>query len=582
MPMIYLLIFFLIFPVQWERYVIGKNLKEKEEAIKVFRELETEPGIIGTLSIYNLSLIDENNSYFWFKKLLEKNPPKALIEDAYKNLVEKNFYEAMEDYEVLKKKFSLKFRKEIELKIYEKIFEKERDFKTLENLIKKNDFAFLNLSMKLIKENFKMPDSLKKKLFEIALKYRNFEVCKKLLEEGIFKENLRENENLMLGRFYFLIKDYKNSLNHYGKIKSIYSDFQKARIHLFLNEEEKAFEILKNINLDEAKALLLRLFLKNGEFKSAEEILNKIKSHKTKNNLKLNLSIHYNFYGKKEEALKILNSLRKTEEIKFWISRIKGEPEFDYTQSYAPFNYFYFKKNFKKIKNEEIKIKEFKPQNFVQFLIFKGFFKEALFFPQTIKFEDLEISKLYHIEKNYKKSIEKIYKEAIRVLKEDIRKWNPELLSLFFPKPYNDLVKRLSYEFKVPENLIYAIMRQESLFDEKAVSKEGALGIMQILPQNFYRFGEDLENPFDIEKNLKIALKYLKELKEIFGEWVYVISAYNAGEDAVLLWLKDPVTKDLPSFYSTIPYKETKFYTKNVLYNWLIYNIIYGVENENI
>jgi len=89
-----------------------------------------------------------------------------------------------------------------------------------------------------------------------------------------------------------------------------------------------------------------------------------------------------------------------------------------------------------------------------------------------------------------------------------------------------------------------------------------------------------LENPFDIEKNMKISLKYLKDLKENFGDWIYVISAYNAVEDAVSLWLKDPITVDLPSFYSTIPYFETKNYVKNVLYNWMIYKILYGEEDE--
>jgi len=579
-------IFFLIFPQDWENFEEALNLENQniEGAIEIYKGLVQRSDPIGILANYKLAILDDKNSFQWFLNLSKKNPQKKMLEEIFEILVDNKNKNAIENYEKIKKKFSLKFRKKIEEKIFLSMYENTKDkIGLLKKAIKENQKSAIALSKLILKDEIKINKEILRDLFKIGLNLRDLEFCQSLLDKDIFKDKLNEKEIFLLGRFYFFKKDYKESLKYFDLLKDEKSLFQKARVYLFLNEEEKAIETLKNIKnelFNEAQYLILRINLKNGELEKAEEVLKKIKRKQIKNQATLNLAIHYNFYGKKEKAKFLLGSLKENKEVFFWKRRIEENYEAKLASDYSPFNFFYINKFPEFLKSDPPLNLDFKPVNFPQFLIYKGYFKEALFFSDTLKFPPKELGKLYILQKRYNDAIKTIYPEASKFLKMDERNWNPEVLRIYFPKAYEDNAKKLCKEYGIPLNLFWAIMRQESLFEEEAISEQGALGIMQVLPQNFLRYGEDLENPFDIEKNMKISLKYLKDLKENFGDWIYVISAYNAGEDAVSLWLKDPITVDLPSFYSTIPYFETKNYVKNVLYNWMIYKILYGEEDE--
>lgn len=584
--MLFLFLLFLSFPPDWEEFERGL-LFEKEDpqkAIEIYKKLEISQGLVGILANYKLVLLDEENSYKWFLKIFKKNSPKNMIEECYKILIERNDKNAIENFENFKMKFSNKFRKKIEEKILLIRFQNAKDkVSFLSEVIKKNDLAAISISKFLFKENIKIHRNYLMELFKIGLKLRDLNFCQDILDMGLEIKDFKENEIFLLGRYYFFKKDYHKSLEYFDKLKDENSLFHKARVLLFLDEEEKAIEVLKMIKNDlysQAQYLILRIKLKNGKMDIAKEILKNIKNKKIKRDAILNLAIHYNFYAQKKEANELLNSIKENYEIKFWKQRINDKIQLNLNPKYAPFNYFFLDK-FPEFQNDKIEFNlNFKPLNFPQFLISKGYFKEGLFFQNTLKFPIFFTAKLLTGQERYKEAINLIYPEVIKTLKDKTENWNAEILKVYFPKAYEEKLINLCKDYGVPLNLLWAIMRQESLFDKDAISSEGAIGLMQVLPQNYLKYEEDLENPFEFEKNIKVSLKYLKNLKEIFENWIYVISAYNAGEEAVSLWLKDPITIDLPSFYSTIPYKETKFYLKNVLYNWMIYNNLYGVENE--
>lgn len=136
---------------------------------------------------------------------------------------------------------------------------------------------------------------------------------------------------------------------------------------------------------------------------------------------------------------------------------------------------------------------------------------------------------------------------------------------IVFPKKYKSFVSSLADEYGLEIALVYAVIKAESDFDKNAVSKSGALGLMQILPSTAkWIAGElkedfDKENLFEPQTNIKYGCFYLKYLFDKFGDREVVICAYNAGEKKVLDWLDDgKLNKD------KIDYAETKIYLKRV------------------
>jgi soluble lytic murein transglycosylase len=121
--------------------------------------------------------------------------------------------------------------------------------------------------------------------------------------------------------------------------------------------------------------------------------------------------------------------------------------------------------------------------------------------------------------------------------------------------------------------LIAAIIREESQYDVKAVSRVGAIGLMQVMPATAnnvaLRVGlpalgrEDL---FDQETNIRIGVRYVEQLLEQFsGNLVYTIASYNAGPLAVGNWIAQYRGQGQDEFVELIPYQETRQYVKRVL-----------------
>ncbi|MDD5065762.1 MAG: lytic transglycosylase domain-containing protein [bacterium] len=124
---------------------------------------------------------------------------------------------------------------------------------------------------------------------------------------------------------------------------------------------------------------------------------------------------------------------------------------------------------------------------------------------------------------------------------------------------YDDLIREKSVKYSIPESLIKSVIRQESAFNEKAVSPKGAKGLMQLMPETAELLG--VENVFNPVQNLEGGVRYLKMMMERFnGDLVKALAAYNAGPEVV-------------EKYNGVPeYSETKNYVKDVLNNLKIYD----------
>ena len=149
------------------------------------------------------------------------------------------------------------------------------------------------------------------------------------------------------------------------------------------------------------------------------------------------------------------------------------------------------------------------------------------------------------------------------------------------PHPYWDIVKKYSYQYDVPENLVYAIIRVESDFKSKAVSSKGAIGLMQIMPIAYRDFCDDTGEDYDVsmledpETNIRVGTYWLSRMYRFYGNWNTVIAAYNAGMGNVNSWLEDNRYSSGDGILTDIPYKQTKSYVEKVNHYKSIYDALY-------
>lgn len=121
--------------------------------------------------------------------------------------------------------------------------------------------------------------------------------------------------------------------------------------------------------------------------------------------------------------------------------------------------------------------------------------------------------------------------------------------------------------------LAAAIIREESQYDEKAVSMVGAVGLMQLMPVTAnavaQRYGFPAvgrEELFDQETNIRLGVRYLGQLLEQYGgNLAHAVAAYNAGPIAVNSWIAVHRGREQDEFVELIPYQETRLYVKRVL-----------------
>lgn len=121
---------------------------------------------------------------------------------------------------------------------------------------------------------------------------------------------------------------------------------------------------------------------------------------------------------------------------------------------------------------------------------------------------------------------------------------------------YVDIIDDAADRYKIDSALIKAIILAESKYDHRAVSKRGAIGLMQLMPATADALG--VEDIYDPEHNIDAGVKYIKQLLNIFnGDVELAVAAYNAGSNKVRKYNGIP------------PYKTTRTFVKKVFeYYW--------------
>ena len=113
---------------------------------------------------------------------------------------------------------------------------------------------------------------------------------------------------------------------------------------------------------------------------------------------------------------------------------------------------------------------------------------------------------------------------------------------------YDAIIETAALAAAVEPDLLRAVIVVESGFNSRALSKRGAVGLMQLMPATASRFG--VSNPYDPKQNVRAGARYLKFLMDRFGQNIRLaLAAYNAGEDAV-----DRNGGQIPPFTETMAY----------------------------
>ena len=155
---------------------------------------------------------------------------------------------------------------------------------------------------------------------------------------------------------------------------------------------------------------------------------------------------------------------------------------------------------------------------------------------------------------------------------------------LLYPRPYDKEVRAAARVTDLPAELIYAVIRQESLYRADAGSDAGALGLMQLLPATARRAARrwglaaptraDLLRP---SVNVPIGAGEIASLIEQFdGQVLLATAAYNAGPGAVRRWLPGSAM-DTDVWVENIPYNETRTYVQRVAWHQVVF---YWLDNR--
>jgi soluble lytic murein transglycosylase len=155
---------------------------------------------------------------------------------------------------------------------------------------------------------------------------------------------------------------------------------------------------------------------------------------------------------------------------------------------------------------------------------------------------------------------------------------------LLFPLPFRGDVVRQCSASALDPNIVAGLVRQESEFNPKVISRAHAYGLTQLVPATgrqlarragIKRFSTNML--FQPSTNLQLGTTYLRSLLDQWGgKWEETLASYNAGKTHVLEWIKWADFQEPGEFVETIPFTETREYVQSVLRNAAAYRRIYG------
>ena len=156
-----------------------------------------------------------------------------------------------------------------------------------------------------------------------------------------------------------------------------------------------------------------------------------------------------------------------------------------------------------------------------------------------------------------------------------------EALSMWriaYPKAFAPSIEKAAAEAKVPAAYVRAVAREESAFNPRAVSTAHAYGLIQLIRPTARQYAKELglpSHPAALKNpriNLRIGSRFIRSLWERFEDNPAVVpAAYNAGPGAAERWIREQPSLPLDEWVESIPYDETRRYTRRVLQTYGTY-----------
>jgi soluble lytic murein transglycosylase len=153
-----------------------------------------------------------------------------------------------------------------------------------------------------------------------------------------------------------------------------------------------------------------------------------------------------------------------------------------------------------------------------------------------------------------------------------------------YPLRHADAIRDAARRYDLDPSLVAAVIYAESRFDEHARSSQGAVGLMQVLPETAAQIADesggvtftaaDLEDP---RVNVRYGCYYLRHALDAYdGDVDAAIASYNAGMGAVEEWRASAASAGHALRVGDIPFPETRAYVKKVLDARRVYREVYG------
>ena len=132
---------------------------------------------------------------------------------------------------------------------------------------------------------------------------------------------------------------------------------------------------------------------------------------------------------------------------------------------------------------------------------------------------------------------------------------------------YDPIIQRLASKHGVPADLVHAVIKAESNYDQFAVSQKGALGLMQLMPETAMKYG--VINIIDPVQNIEGGIKYLRDLIKLYnGDRNLVLAAYNAGQTAIEKHNGVPPYPETRNYLDKVEYTRPYIRTKTIIYRF--------------
>lgn len=247
----------------------------------------------------------------------------------------------------------------------------------------------------------------------------------------------------------------------------------------------------------------------------------------------------------------------------------------------------------KKTKPEKIEITlrlmpdQIEAWNRFPILLSAGWFEEAqielsrLPTPESAE-EYLLIGRLYSLAQGYVSAIG--YLNRAFELNPEYA-YQKEYLAWIFPSRFKKEMTKWSASRGLDPLWVQSLIRQESAFQPRAVSRSNALGLMQLIPSTAQEVARDLkktkltipESVFDPDTNIEMGTHYVKKMLSQFGgQLPFALAAYNAGPTRLKRWMDSNGTQIIEDdiWVDELPWSETSFYVKSILRNILIFELL--------